>query len=63
MSLAPDCLNIGGRKVIVNYVNPAIPDRRSDFCAVFQDYEPGDLMGWGETPWKAVVDLKERAES
>jgi hypothetical protein len=63
MSLAPDCLQINGRKVLVSYVNPAIPDRKFDFCAVFQDYEPGDLMGWGATAVAAVADLKERAES
>ena len=62
MSLAPDCLTIAGRRVLVDYVNPAIPDRRSDYRAVFQDYELGDLMGWGETAVQAVADLKERAE-
>ena len=63
MSLAPDCLRVNGRKVIVEYVNPAIPVREFDYCAVFQDYEPGDLQGYGPTAVAAVADLKERAES
>jgi hypothetical protein len=63
MSLAPDCLTINGRKVIVEYVNPSIPLRQFDFVAVFQDYEPGDVQGYGATKVEAVADLKERAES
>ena len=63
MSLAPDCLTVHGRKVIVDYVCPPIPPSSSDYRAVFQDYEPGDLMGWGATAVEAVAALKEMAES
>ena len=63
MNLAPDCLTIAGRRVVVKFTNPPTPPGPMDYRATFADYEPGDLMGWGETAVQAVADLKERAES
>ena len=60
MSAAPECLRVAGRRVIVEYVNPPIPMRQFDYCAVFRDYEPGDPQGYGSTPKEAVFDLAEK---
>jgi hypothetical protein len=60
MSLAPPCLRINGKPVEVTLALPPIPSDRWDYAATFAGYEPGDLIGRGETPLAAVEDLKEQ---
>lgn len=47
-------------KVILNHVYPPIPVRQYDWSAERDGYEPGDPLGWGETPEKAIEDLEEQ---
>ena len=47
------------REILVEYVNPPIPDRRFDYCATWDDYEPGDAQGWGRTESEAISNLTE----
>lgn len=46
-------------RVLVEHVNPPIPVRSHDYRATFDGYEPGDPMGWGETPDQAAANLRE----
>jgi hypothetical protein len=41
---------------------PPIPDRRYDWSAVTDDYEPGHPVGHGETEEAAIADLVEQLE-
>lgn len=45
------------RAIQTEHVCPAIPDRRFDWCAVFDGYEPGDPMGYGATEQEAIDAL------
>lgn len=45
-------------KIITHFVYPPIPDRRWDWSAVTDDYEPGAPMGEGATEAEAIADLK-----
>jgi hypothetical protein len=45
------------------HVRPPIPVREYDWSAVFEDYEPGQLMGWGATRAAAIADLLSQVES
>lgn len=45
------------RKIIVEFGNPPIPSRNFDYNAVFDGYEPGDLVGYGATEEAAKADL------
>lgn len=47
----------GAREIEVNYVRPPIPIRTFDWSAKFDDYEKGDIMGWGVTRALAIKDL------
>ena len=60
MSAAPNCLRIGGRRVIVEYVAPPIPIRTHDYCARFDDNDIGDPQGYGSTALEATEDLYEK---
>jgi hypothetical protein len=44
------------------YEFPPIPDRRWDWSAVTDDYEPGHPIGRGPTEADAVRDLLEQLE-
>ncbi len=44
-------------KIIFNNVCPPIPDRRFDWSATRDGYEPGCLIGWGRTKEAAEADL------
>ena len=39
-----------------------IPDRRFDWVAIPQNYEPGDPLGYGQNEVDAIYDLKEQLE-
>lgn len=45
--------------IVTTFVYPPIPDRRWDWSAVTEDYEPGAPHGDGPTKWAAVADLME----
>lgn len=46
-----------GEKIKTHYEYPPIPDRRFDWCAVTDNYEPGCQIGWGRCETDAVEDL------
>jgi len=47
-------------KINTSHDYPPIPDRRYDWSATFDGYEPGDLIGYGATEVEAIADLKEQ---
>jgi hypothetical protein len=50
-------------KIITTHVYPPIPDRRFDWSAVTEDYEPGQPIGWGTTEQEAVADLYDQIDA
>lgn len=44
-------------KIRTDNIFPPIPDRRFDWQAVFEDYEPGGPIGYGRTEQAAIDDL------
>ena len=46
-------------KIITSHEYPPIPIRRFDWSAIREDYEEGDLIGYGKTEKCAINDLKE----
>lgn len=49
-----------GHTISTAYWRKPIPDRRSDWTAVLDNYEPGHPIGEGETEAEAIADLKEQ---
>jgi hypothetical protein len=49
-------------KIVTEYKCPPIPSRYFDWQAVFDDYEEGCPIGYGETEQKAIDDLLEQIE-
>ena len=47
------------RKISTQFVNPPIPHRGHDWSANHDDYEPGGLIGYGETEDEAIQSLKD----
>ena len=47
------------RDIRLTFENPPIPSRIMDWSATRDGYEPGDLIGRGETPEEALADLLE----
>ena len=45
-------------KVRTHNEYPPIPLRQFDWCATTDDYEPGQLIGWGATEADAVRELR-----
>jgi hypothetical protein len=45
------------RLIRTEFVYPPIPMRQFDWRAVFDGYEPGDVMGYGKTREEAIADL------
>jgi hypothetical protein len=45
------------RLIRTEHVYPPIPMRQFDWRAVFDGYEPGDVMGYGKTREEAIADL------
>lgn len=48
--------------MIITHINPPIPDRNFDYSATLDDYEPGDIVGYGVTPGAAAADLDDLLE-
>jgi hypothetical protein len=46
------------RLITTEFVNPPIPNRNCDWSAVYEGYEPGDQIGWGETEEEAISELE-----
>lgn len=54
-------MRIGNRRIEVSFVNPPIPTRDQDWCAVFPDsYDYDSIIGRGATAQEAVDDLMEQ---
>ncbi len=49
-------------KIITRHEYPPIPIRNYDWSAIREDYDEGDLIGYGATKKMAIEDLK-RQES
>ena len=47
--------------IVTTFDAKPIPIHRFDWTATFEGYEPGDPIGYGETEWQAINDLKEQA--
>jgi hypothetical protein len=54
-----DC-SAPAQKIVTKYDPPSIPVRCFDWTAVTDDYEPGDLIGYGYTEAQAIADLREQ---
>ena len=50
------------RKILTSPVFPPIPTCQFDWAAVFDGYEPGELIGYGRTKEEAAADLLEQWE-
>ena len=48
------------RKIVTDHVWPPIPVRTFDWSAVYEGYEPGNLIGYGRTKAEAIADLQEQ---
>lgn len=44
-------------KIVTENIYPPIPDRRFDWLATYDNYEPGSPQGWGRTELEAISDL------
>ena len=49
-------------KIITNNIYPPIPIRDYDWEAVREDYDEGDLIGYGKTEQDAIDNLLELEE-
>ncbi len=49
-------------KIQTSPIFPPIPIRSLDWCAHFDNYEPGQPIGHGATEQEAIEDLKEQVE-
>ena len=50
------------KKIITSYECPPIPVRDYDWLAFRQDWDDGDLIGYGRTEQNAIDDLLEQEE-
>ena len=50
------------KKIITRHIYPPIPSRDYDWEATREDYDEGDLIGYGRTMEEAVNDLIELEE-
>lgn len=55
-----ECLD--DEEINVTYDPKPIPDRQFDYVATFNDYEPGQLVGYGATEQEAIDDLEAQVE-
>jgi len=49
-------------KIRTECIFPPIPIRAFDWCATFDNYEPGCPIGYGRTEQEAITDLLEITE-
>ena len=50
------------KNIITNHDCPPIPIREYDWSAFRQDWDDGDLIGYGRTEQEAIDDLLEQEE-
>lgn len=50
------------QKINTAYDPKPIPDRRFDWTAAHDDYEPGGLIGYGTTEQEAIDDLMQQLD-
>ncbi len=50
------------RKIITSHDCPPIPVRDYDWSASREDWDEGDLIGYGKTEQEAIDDLLEQEE-
>jgi len=50
------------RQIITSYECPPIPSREYDWSASREDWDWGDLIGYGPTEQDAIDDLLEQEE-
>jgi hypothetical protein len=48
------------KEIITRHIKPPIPILRYDWEAIREDYDEGDLIGYGATEQKAIEDLKQQ---
>jgi hypothetical protein len=48
--------------IVTDYWPKPIPDRRFDWSAVTDNYEPGCSIGYGRTEAEAIEDLRQQQE-
>ncbi len=48
---------IDNMRITTSNIFPPIPTRKFDWCATFEDYEPGGPQGFGPTEQDAIDDL------
>lgn len=46
------------KKIITQCIKPPIPLRGYDWAAYREDYDEGDIIGYGSTEQEAIDDLK-----
>lgn len=52
--------DLNNYEVVTHYEPTPIPDRRFDWSAFHENYEPGKPIGFGATREAAVADLMEQ---
>lgn len=50
-------------KIVTSYWAKPIPERKFDWSAVTDDYEPGAPIGYGRTEADAIADLNDKLEA
>ncbi|MHB8871835.1 MAG: hypothetical protein ACYC5G_05265 [Candidatus Doudnabacteria bacterium] len=50
------------RKIITTNDYPPIPIRKYDWSAIREDYDEGDIIGYGETGQDSIIDLLSQEE-
>ena len=53
---------MSGPRIVTDYWAKPIPDRRHDWCATFDGYEPGEPIAFAQTEAEAIEALMEMAE-
>jgi hypothetical protein len=49
-------------KIVTSYWAKPIPERKFDWSAVTEDYEPGAPVGYGRTEAEAIADLRDQLD-
>jgi len=49
------------KEIITRHICPPIPIRQYDWEATYENYDEGDLIGYGATEQQAIDDLKNNA--